>query len=116
MTLPIRVTQAELSEINDLEREIPLKRQRLEGMKANLLIMLREGVPIEPGRFDAKVVRRIGRPVPWRQILIDRLGRPAVDALKRAFKTTIWYEAKVVEYATLPLWNKNSGQDDAQQS
>ncbi|HXT87122.1 MAG TPA: hypothetical protein VN745_08880 [Verrucomicrobiae bacterium] len=59
-----RITQAELSEINDLERELPLKRLQLASMKENLLLMLRAAVPIEPGRFDAEIAKRIGRPVP----------------------------------------------------
>jgi len=106
-----RITQAELSEINDLERELPLKRLQLASMKENLLLMLRAAVPIEPGRFDAEIAKRIGRPVPRRRLLVERVGQPAVDAMKRVFKATVWYEAKIREYATLPLWNKNSRQN-----
>lgn len=111
MSIEIRITQAELREISELERELPLKKLRLASMKQNLLVMLQEGVRVEPGRFDAKIVMRIGRAVRWRQVLIERLGQATVDAIKRAFKTTVYHEAKVLEYARMPLFDDDSNQD-----
>jgi hypothetical protein len=40
MTIPIRITQAELNEISDLEREVAWKKQHLEEMKSNLMVLL----------------------------------------------------------------------------
>jgi hypothetical protein len=113
MTLPFKITQAELIEINDLERELPLKTKHLQEMRANLLVLLRAGAEIEQGRFDARVVKRIGRAVPWKQLFIEKIGQAAADLLKRTFKTHIYYEAEVVEHAIRPLWlggNGDSGQ------
>jgi hypothetical protein len=109
MTLPFKITQSELIEINELERDLPLKTKHLQEMKANLLVLLREGAEIEQGRFDARVVKRIGRAVPWKQCFIDKLGQAAADLLKRTFKTHIYFEAEVVEHAIPPLWRRGNG-------
>lgn len=109
MTEPIRITQAELSEISELERELPWKQQHLKDMKANLQVLLREGVSIEPGRFGAKLVTRIGRAVPWKKIFIERMGQAAADLLRRTFKTHVYYDVEVVEHAVRPLWGNQEG-------
>lgn len=112
MTLPIQISQAELREISELERELPLMKKHLEDMKSSVLVLLREGASVESGRFDAKLVTRIGRPVPWKKLFIDKVGQAAADFLKRTFRTTVYFDVQVVEHATLPLWlNKGDGAD-----
>ncbi|HET9400076.1 MAG TPA: hypothetical protein VFO34_03910 [Candidatus Acidoferrales bacterium] len=113
MTLPIQISQAELREISELERELPLKKKHLEDMRANVLVLLREGASVESGRFDAKLVTRIGRPVPWKQLFVEKVGQAAADFLKRTFKTTVYFDVEVVEHATRPLWLNNGDTADA---
>ena len=115
MTHQIQITQAELREISDLQRELAWKSKHVEDMKATLLVLLREGVPIEKGRFGARVVTRIGRPVPWKRAFIERLGEAAADLLKKTFKTHVWFDVEVREYAVLPLWrgHEEPGEDES---
>lgn len=114
MTLPIRITQAELKEISELQRELAWKEQHLEDMKANLLVLLREGVPIEQGRFDARLDTCVGRAVPWKQLFIERVGQEAADMAKREFKTHVYYEVRVMEHAVPPLWQSGTGETGAE--
>jgi len=61
---PVRITQAELAEIAQHEREIDWRSKRAEELKANVKAMLLGKIPIEPGRFDARLKTRISRHVP----------------------------------------------------
>jgi hypothetical protein len=113
MTQHIQITQSELHEISDLERELAWKGKHVEEMKANLMVLLREGVQVEKGRFDARLVTRIGRAVPWKQVFIERVGQAAADLIRRTFKTHVYFEVQVVEHAVLPLWQGQEGSDEA---
>src|SRR5260370_9542516 len=104
MTQHIRITQSELHEISEMERELAWKGKHVEDMKANLMVLLREGVQVEKGRFDARLITRIGRAVPWKQVFIERVGQAAADLIRRTFKTHVYFEVQVVEHAVLPLW------------
>jgi hypothetical protein len=110
MTHPIRITQAELKEISELEREVAWKQKHLEEMKGTLMVLLREHVPVEDGRFDARLVTRVGRPVPWKQEFISRLGEAVANLVKRAYKTHVFYEVQVMEHAVPPLWRSGAGE------
>jgi hypothetical protein len=112
MTHQIQITQSELHEISDLQRELAWKSKHLEEMKSTLEVLLREGVPIEKGRFSARLVTRIGRAVPWKQLFIERIGQAAADLLKRTFKTHVYFEVEVMEHAVLPLWRGLEGSDE----
>jgi hypothetical protein len=114
MTQPIQITQSELRQISDLQRELAWKTKHLEDMKANLLVLVREGVPVERGRFGARLITRVGRPVPWKKAFIERVGQAAADLLKRTFKTHVWFEVEVLEYAVLPLWRDSEGSDETE--
>lgn len=111
MTHPITITQAELSEISELERELSYKEQHLKDMKANLLVLLREGVPIESGRFDARLMTCIGRAVPWKQEFLEHLGQDVADAVKHKYKTHVYYDVQVLEHAVPPLWRNGMGEE-----
>ncbi|MBZ5703347.1 MAG: hypothetical protein LAN84_16050 [Acidobacteriia bacterium] len=104
MTHQIQINQSELQEISDLQRELAWKEKHLDEMKNTLMVLLREGVPIEKGRFDARLITRVGRPVPWKQLFIERIGQAAADLIKRTFKSHVYYEVQVTEHAVLPLW------------
>jgi hypothetical protein len=112
MTQHIQITQSELNEISELERELAWKGKHLGEMKANLLVLLREGVQIERGRFSARLITRVGRAVPWKQLFIEQLGQAAADLIKRTFKTHVYFEVQVVEHAVLPLWQGFEGSDE----
>jgi hypothetical protein len=114
MTHPIRITQAELSEINALERELAYKKKHLEEMRGTVELLLREGVPIEEGRFDARLATRVGRAVPWKMVCLEKLGQAAVDAIKRTFKVHVYLELEVLEHAVPPLWRGREGSSEAQ--
>ena len=114
MTHPIKITQAELKEVNELEREVAWKQKHLEDMKGTLMVLLRGGAEVEDGRFDAKLVTRIGRPVPWKQEFLDRLGEAVANLVKRQYKTHVYFEVKVMEHAVPPLWQGGTGQAGAE--
>src|SRR5260370_5392876 len=111
MTHPIKIIQAELKEVSEMERELAWKQKPLEEMKGTLMVLLRGGAEIEDGRFDARLVTRIGRPVPWKQEFIARLGEAVANLVKRDYKTHVFYEVQVMEHAVPPLWQ--SGASDA---
>jgi hypothetical protein len=115
MSESIRITQSELQEVSELERELSWKQNHLEHMKSNLLAMLREGVKIEKGRFTAKLVTRFGRAVPWKQAFIERLGQAAADLLRRSCRVHTYYEVEVKEYAVLPLWQGHEEEGSAEE-
>ena len=114
MTHQIQITQSERHEISDLQRELAWKGKHLEEMKGTLMVLLREGVRVEKGRFDARLVTRVGRAVPWKRLFIERLGQAAADLLKRSFKTHVYFEVEVMEHAVLPLWRDQEGSDEAE--
>lgn len=105
----IRITQHELAEIAELEREAAWRQRKAEELKGNLLPLLRAGVPIEPGRFDVRLDKRIGRNPPWKQLVINVLGPDAAERYKRQFPVHIYYEIIVVEHAVPPLWKGSVG-------
>lgn len=114
MTHPIRITQSELKDVSELERELAWKQKQLEEMKGTLLVLLRGGAAVEEGRFDARLVTRIGRPVPWKLEFIARLGENVANLVKHDYKTHVFYEVQVLEHAVPPLWRNNADETDAQ--
>lgn len=114
MTHPIKITQSELNEVSELEREVAWKQKQLDEMKGTLLVLLRGGAEVEEGRFDARLVKRIGRSVPWKQEFIARLGEGIANLVKRDYKTHVYYEVKVLEHAVPPLWRNGTGETGTQ--
>jgi hypothetical protein len=106
----IRITQRELEEIVDLDREIAWRKKRSDELKSNLKPLLQAGVAIEPGRFDARLRKQIGRSVPYRQLVIDRLGLDVADRFKKLYPAHVFFEVEVLEHAVPPLWK---GIDDS---
>jgi hypothetical protein len=67
-------------------------------------------VRVQPGRFDAKLKKIPFRNVPWKVLVLDRLGQAAADLFKKLYPVRIRFEVVVVEYAVEPLWK---GKDDS---
>jgi uncharacterized Fe-S cluster-containing protein len=70
----VQVTQAELKEIVDLERDIAPKVKRVEELKEGVKALLIAKKPVELGRFDVSLLWRYVRHPAWRQIVVDKLG------------------------------------------
>lgn len=112
MTNPmeVRVTQHELEEIVELERDVAPKLKRIEELKSNVKALLIHRASVELGRFDAFLLKMPGRHVPWRQAVVDHLGMKFAEEFKKRFPVSIRFDVRVEEHAVLPLWN-NSGAD-----
>jgi hypothetical protein len=110
MTHPITITQAELKEYSELEREVKVKQQHWEEKKESLLLLLRGGAEVEDGRFDARLITRVGRSVRWKFEFISRVGEAIANAVKREYKTHVWYDLQVMEHAVPPLWRGHEGE------
>ncbi len=100
----VQITQRELQEIFELEHDVSEKMKRLEEVKSNIKALLIAKMPIEHGRFDAQLIRRISRHVPWKQAVIDKLGLVFAEAFRKRFQATVFFDVMVVEHAVPPLW------------
>lgn len=107
------VTQAELSEIIEHEREIQWRTKRANELRESVRALLHGGAQVENGRFGASLAKRIGRAVPWKRLFVEHVGEDEAKELKRQFKVHLYFELVVQEYAVPPLWR---GQDDAFES
>jgi hypothetical protein len=107
--MQVQVTQQELKEIFDLEQEVGPKLKRIEELKSGVKALLLYKRPVEVGRFDAVLLKRITRPVTWRQAVVDNLGLAWAEAYKKRFPTRLFCEVRVEEHAVAPLWKDGSG-------
>lgn len=98
------VTQKELEEITEQEREIAWRSKRLEELRSDVHILLSGGATVEPGRFWATLKKRIGRSIPWRQCVIDNLGYEFAERFRKQCPANVFFEVAVVEHAVPPLW------------
>jgi hypothetical protein len=71
----VRITQHELAEIAELQREVSFRSKRLEELKSNVKAMLLHRIPIERGRFDAKLRKIVCRSVPWKSLFLKNSVR-----------------------------------------
>jgi hypothetical protein len=99
------VSQKELAEWAELEREVAPKLKRIEELKSNIKVMLLHHSQVELGRFDAILIKLPGRHVPWRLGFIEYLGDARADEFKKRFPVQMRFDVKVEEHAVLPLWN-----------
>ena len=103
------ITQRELGEIADLEREVAWRRKKADEMKSSVKAMLLSHIRVERGRFDAKLRKIVGRSVPWKSLVVERLGEAVADWFRKLHPPNIRFEVDVVEHAVEPLWK---GKDD----
>src|ERR1700683_388613 len=101
----VQVTQSELQEIVDLERDIAPKIRRIEELKEGVKALLIAKRPVELGRFDVSLVWRFVRHPAWKQIVIDNLGIECADECWRKTPGHRRGDVMVEEHAVLPLWN-----------
>ena len=100
----VRITQHELAEIAELQREVLWRSKRLEELKSNVKAMLLHRIPIERGRFDAKLRKIVCRNVPWKSLVIEKLGETVADWFRKLHPVRVRFDVDVVEYASEPLW------------
>ena len=101
----IEIKQHELAEISELQRQFEGLRVKLEDKKSRIITLLQEGFPVEPGRFDAHLVKHVGRSgLSYKKLAVEELGVDAVEAYKKQFPTHVYFELEVVEHAVPPLW------------
>lgn len=104
----VQVTQQELEEIFELERDVAPKLKRIEELKQGVKALLIQKMPVELGRFDAALIKLPGRHVPWRAGFIEYLGMKLAEQYKKRFPVQMRFDVRVEEHAVLPLW-KNGG-------
>jgi hypothetical protein len=109
------IKQRELQDIHELQIEIRDKQARLESMTENVKALLFAKVPIEEGRFDARLSFKRMHNVPWKQVVIDKLGFEYMESVRRATPTVTRCEVVVIEHAIPPLWSKQAGEEAEQQ-
>ena len=105
----VQVTQQELEEIFELERDVVPKVKRIEELKTGVKALLIHKMPVEVGRFDAVLLARHVRSVPWRQAVVDYLGLKFAENFKKRFPVRMFCDVKVEEHAVAPLWKDGSG-------
>jgi hypothetical protein len=101
----VQVTQNELQEIFDLERDIAPKLKRIDELKQGVKALLIGRMPVELGRFDAILIKLPGRHVPWRVGFIEYLGIKLAEEFKKRFPVQMRFDVRIEEHAVLPLWN-----------
>jgi len=110
----VQVTQAELREIAELEREVAPKVKRIAELKEGVKALLIAKKPVEMGRFDAFLVKIVSRAVPWKQAVVDYLGEKFAEQFKKRFQPRIRFDVRVEEHAVMPLWKGGQpGQEEA---
>jgi hypothetical protein len=110
----IQITQRELQEIFELDRDIIQKQERVGHLKSNLRALLFEKMPIEFGRFDAKLLYKTVRHPAWKQLVIDKLGIQVAEAFRRASPSNTLCEVMVEEHAVPPLWKQMTGMSESE--
>ena len=103
----IRITQQELQEIYELDRDLAQKQERVDQLKSNLKALLFEKMPIEPGRFDARLIFRTVHHPAWKQALIDNLGPEFAESFRKSSSSSRLCEVMVEEHAVPPLWKQS---------
>jgi hypothetical protein len=98
------IRQADLEEIHDLQAEIFDKQSKLDGIVERVKQLKFAKAPIELGRFDALLSYRSMHQVPWKQVVIEKLGADYAEEVRKASPTVTRCDLRVVEHAIPPLW------------
>ncbi len=109
MSINVYVTQKELEEIAEHDREISWRTKRAEELKSSVRILLHGGATVEPGRYDVRLEKRFGRSIPWKQCVIERLGMAFAEVFRKQYPVHVFFEVKVIEHAVPPLWRGIDG-------
>jgi hypothetical protein len=100
----VQITQLELQEVFELEREISERQERADHLKENLKALLMEKMPIEPGRFYARLVWRTVHHPAWKEAVVEHLGASFAEEFRKASSSNRISEVLVEEHAVEPLW------------
>ena len=100
----VRITQQELQEIYELNRDIAQRQERADHLKSNVEALLMARVPIEQGRFHARLIWKTFHHPAWKQVVIDRLGADFAEQVRKEAPSNKVCEVMVEEHAVEPLW------------
>jgi hypothetical protein len=106
----VKITQQELADISEMEREVAWRTRRLDEMKSSVKEALLLRVPVEPGRFGARLKTIPFRNVPWKTLVLEKIPKPIIDGFRKLYPVRVRSEVVVVEHATQPLWNGEESQ------
>jgi hypothetical protein len=81
------VTQSELQQIHELQVELTEKQSQLDSMTNNVKALLFAKASIELGLFDARLSFKRMHTVPWKQVVIDKLGYDYMESVRLATPT-----------------------------
>jgi hypothetical protein len=104
------ITQRELQNAYELKAEITEKQKQLDGMLDNLKVLLFAKATIESGRFDARLAFKKVHNVPWKQVVIEKLGSNYAESVRLATPAVTLCEVVVIEHAIPPLWRQQGGE------
>jgi hypothetical protein len=102
----IQITQQELQEIYELDRELAQMQERSDLLKSTIRALLFEKIPVEQGRFDARLVFKTMHHPAWKQAVIDNLGPEFAEDFRKSSSSSTLVEVLVEEHAVPPLWKK----------
>jgi len=106
--MEVHVTQQELQEICELQRDVAPKMRRIEELKQNVKILLIHKMPVELGRFDARLVKKFPRNVPWKEAVVQNLGVEWAEKYRKKFPPHMVCDVLVEEHAVYPLWKNGA--------
>jgi hypothetical protein len=113
MNQGVQVTQQELREIYELSRDVAQKQTRIDELKSGVKALLAAKMPVEEGRFDARLVFRRVHHVPWKQAVIDKLGLDFAERFRKSSPSSVLCDVMVEEHAIPPLWKGITGSSQA---
>ena len=102
----IQITQQELQEIYELDRDLAQIQERSILLKSTIRALLFEKIPVEPGRFDARLVFKTVHHPAWKQAVIDNLGPEFAEDFRKSSPSSTLVEVLVEEHAVPPLWKQ----------
>ena len=98
------IRQADLQQIHDFQAEIAEKQSSLGDLIENVKQLMFAKAPVEQGRFDALLSFKTMHQVPWKQVVIEKLGQAYAEEVRKAAPTVTRCDLRVVEHAIPPLW------------
>src|SRR5580704_1226309 len=93
----VPVRQTDLKEVAELERDVAAKTRRISELKDNIKVLLIHKMPVELGRFDARLIQRHVRNPPWKQCAVKNLGLDFALEFQKQFPVHHFCEVRVEE-------------------
>ena len=92
-----------------MEREVAWRVKKADDMKSSVKAMLLGHIRVEPGRYDAKLCKKVCTNVPYKSLVVEKFGQAVADWFRKLHPARIRFEVEVIEHAVEPLWK---GKDD----